>query len=145
MSQTVSHISNQIKRITLRITQQSIYSLYQHLYDVDVLPFVETAYVISIRNLSVMENHAFRYGKSRLSHAQIHHIQPVAHVLTFAIHRQRLAVTNIVDEQRNQLLRELIRPIVVRTVSHYSRHPVSIMISDPSLLSKPSTGCADYI
>lgn len=127
MSQTVSHVSYQIQRIPFRVTQQSVNGLYQHLYDVDVLPFVETAYVVCIRNLSFMENYVYR---TRM----IHHIQPVAHVLTLAIHRQRLAVTNIIDKQRNQLLRKLVRPIVVRAVSHYSRHPISIMISTHKMI-----------
>ena len=33
----------------------------------------------------------------------IYYIQPVAHILTFTIYWQWLAMTNIVDEQRNQL------------------------------------------
>ena len=40
-------------------------------------------------------------------------IQPVANILTFAINRQRLAMADIVDKQRNQLLWELIWTIVV--------------------------------
>ena len=57
------------------------------------------------------------------------HVKPVAHVLTPPVHRKRLAVTDIVDEKRYQLLRELVGAVVVRAVRHYRRHAVSVMES----------------
>lgn len=40
----------------------------------------------------------------------IHYIQPVAHVLALAIYRQRFAVADIVDEQRDESSTELHTP-----------------------------------
>ena len=46
--------------------------------------------------------------------AVVLHIQPVAHVQALAVHRQRLVVQRVGDHQRDQLLREVIRAVVVR-------------------------------
>ena len=57
----------------------------------------------------------------------VYHVQPVTHVLTLAVYRQRLAVTDVVDEQRNQFFWELVRSVVVRTVGHDGGHAVGIV------------------
>ena len=57
----------------------------------------------------------------------VYHIQPVAHILTLAVYGQRFAVTDVVDKQRDQLLWELIRTVVVRTVRYDGRHAVCIV------------------
>ena len=93
---SVCYISNQIQVSTLRATEQSINGLDDYLDNIDVLPLVETADVVSLGNLTLVENHINGTG-------MIHYIQPVAHVLTLTIYRQWLAMTDIVDEQRNQL------------------------------------------
>ena len=54
-------------------------------------------------------------------------IEPVANVLTLAINRQRLAMADIIDEQRNQFLRELIGAVIIRAVSHHDRHTIGIV------------------
>ena len=54
------------------------------------LPFVETTDVISLGNLTLVENHIDGTG-------MIHYIQPVAHILTLTIYRQWLAMTDVVD------------------------------------------------
>ena len=54
--------------------------------------------------------------------------EPVAHVLALAIDGQRLAMADVVDEQRNQLLRELIGAVVVRAVGNDDGHAVSVVI-----------------
>ena len=57
MTLSVCYISNQIQVSTLRATEQSIHGLDNHLDDVDVLPLVETADVVSLGNLTLVENH----------------------------------------------------------------------------------------
>ena len=89
---SVCYISNQIQVSTLRATEQSINGLDNHLDDVDVLPLVKTADVISLGNLTLVENHIDGTG-------MIYYIQPVAHILTLTIYRQWLAMTDIVDKQ----------------------------------------------
>ena len=53
--------------------------------------------------------------------------QPVAHILTLTIDRQRLAMADVIDEQRNQLLRELIGAVVVGTVGDNNWHAIGVM------------------
>ena len=89
---SVCYISNQIQVSTLRATEQSINSLDYHLDDVNVLPLVETADVIGLGNLTLVENHIDGTG-------MIYYIQPVAHILTLTIYWQWLAMTDIVDKQ----------------------------------------------
>ena len=57
----------------------------------------------------------------------VFNVEPVAHVLALAVYRQWLTVTYIVDKQRYQFLRELIRAVVVRAVGHDGRHSVSVV------------------
>ena len=89
---SIGNISNQIQVSTLRATEQSINGLDNHLDDIDVLPLVETADVVSLGNLTLVENHIDGTG-------MIHYIQPVAHVLTLTIYWQWLAMSDVVDEQ----------------------------------------------
>ena len=69
-----------------------------------------------------MENEVDRTGV-------VHDIEPVSHILALTVDRQRLTVTDIVDKQRNKLLRELVRAIVVRAVRHYRGHAESVVES----------------
>ena len=89
---SVCYISNQIQVSTLRTTEQSINGLDYHLDDIDILPLVETANVVSLGNLALMENHIDGTG-------MIYYIQPVAHILPLPIYWQWLAMTDVVDEQ----------------------------------------------
>ena len=57
----------------------------------------------------------------------VFYVQPVAHVLSLAIYGQRFAMTDVVDKERNQFLRELIRTVVVRAVRHDGRHTVCVV------------------
>ena len=119
---SVCYISNQIQISTLRATEQSIHGLDNHLDDVDVLPLVETADVIGFGNLTLVENHIDDTG-------MIHYIQPVAHILTLTLYWQWLAMTDVVDEQWNQLFWELVWTVVVRAVGYDGRHTVCIVES----------------
>ena len=130
---SVCYISDQIQVSTLRTTEQSINGPDNHLDDIDILPLVKTTDVVSLGNLALMENHIDGTG-------MIHYIQPVAHVLTLTIYRQWLAMTDVVDEQRNQLLWELVWTIVVRAVGHDGRHTVCIVESTNEVVGA-SLGC----
>ena len=46
--------------------------------------------------------------------AVVHHVQPVAHVEAIAVQRQGPLVDGVGDKQRDDLLGELVRPVVVR-------------------------------
>ena len=55
-------------------------------------------------------------------------IQPVTHILAVAVHRKLLALQRIVDDQRDQLLRELVRSVIVGAVCDVRRELVSINV-----------------
>jgi len=57
------------------------------------------------------------------------YIQPVTHIFTITVYRQFLALQGIVDDKRDQLLRELVRSIVVGAVGDICRELISIHIS----------------
>ena len=51
-------------------------------------------------------------------------IQPVAHLLAVAVHRQRLALQGVEDHQRDQFFREVIGAVVVRTIAQQYRQAI---------------------
>ena len=120
MSSSVGNEGDKVHVLALFASQQTVNGLYYHFNDVDILPLVETADVVSVGNLSLVENKVYGTG-------MVFHEQPVAHILTLAIYGQRLAMADVVDKERYQFLRELIRTIVVRAVCHYHGHSVSIV------------------
>ena len=119
---SVCYISDEVHILAFLSAEQTVNSLDNHLDDIDVLPLVETADVVSLGNLTLVENQIDGTG-------MIYYIQPVAHILTLTIYWQWLAMTDIVDKQRNQLLRELVWTVVVRAVGHDGRHTVCIVES----------------
>ena len=112
---SVCYISDEIHILAFLSAEQSINGLDYHLDDIDVLPLVETADVVSLGNLTLVENHIDGTG-------MIYYIQPVAHNLTLTKYWQWLAMMDVVYEQRNQLLWKQVWTIVVRAVSHDGRH-----------------------
>ena len=45
-------------------------------------------------------------------------IQPITHVGTVAVDRQRLALDRVQDDQWNELFGKLVRAVIVRTIRH---------------------------
>lgn len=88
MAKAVGDIGDKVKVGALRSAEQTVDGLDDGLDDVDVLPLVETADVIGLGYLSVMENHID-------STCMVDDIQPVAHVLALAVDRKRLAVADV--------------------------------------------------
>ena len=54
-------------------------------------------------------------------------VQPVAHVAAVAIDGQRLALERVEDHERDELLGELVRPVVVRAVREQRRKAVRLV------------------
>ena len=94
MSKTVCNICNQIKAVSLRITEDLIHCADHNLDKIYVLPLIEATDIISLGNLSLVEYHINRSGV-------ILNEKPVTYVLTLSIYRKRLAVTYIIDKQWN--------------------------------------------
>ena len=91
-----------------------------HLDNIYVLPLVETANIISLCDFAFMENQV--NGTS-----MVFNIQPIANILTLAINRQRFTVKDIVDKERNELFRKLVRTVIIGTVRYNCRHSICIM------------------
>src|SRR5574344_116746 len=120
MALTVGDMGDQIQVGTFGTAKQTVHSLDEDFDDVDVLPLVESADVVGVGDVALMEYQVDGTG-------MVNHIQPVTHVESLAIYWQRLTVTDIVDEQWNELLRELVWSIVVGAVGDDCRHAISIM------------------
>ncbi len=120
VAEAVGDEGDEVEVSAFRSAELAVNRLYDGLDDVDVLPLVETADVVSLCDSPLTEN---QVDGPRV----ILHIEPVADILALAIDRERLAVADIVDEQRDKLLRELVRAVVVGAVRHYGRHPVSVV------------------
>ena len=56
------------------------------------------------------------------------HVEPVAHVHAVAVDRNRLAGQHALDHHRDQLLRELVRAVVVRAIGDDRGQAVGVMI-----------------
>ena len=92
VSGTVGDVGDEIHVLALLTSEQPVDGIDQHAYDVDVLPLVEAADVVSLGNHPLMEDEVD-------SPRMVFHVEPVAHVLALSVDRQRLAVADIVDEQ----------------------------------------------
>jgi len=120
VAQAVRHVGDEVQVFAFGAAEEPVDGLDHDLDDVDVLPFVEAADVVGFGNLSVMENHVDGTG-------MVFDKEPVANVFALAVNRERLLVANVVDEQRNQLLGELVRTVVVAAVCHNGRHAVGVV------------------
>ena len=122
MAEAVGNVCDEVELFAFFAAKESVNGIDDDLDDVDVLPLVEATDVVGFSYFAVMEEEVDGTG-------MIFYKEPVAHVLAFAIDREWLAVANVVDEERYQLLRELIGSVVVRAVGHDGRHAIGIMIS----------------
>ena len=129
----VGHIGDEVHILPFLAPKQPVHRLNHHPDEVDVLPLVEAADVVRVGHLALMENEVDGAGV-------VFHIQPVAHILALAIDGQRLAVADIVDEQRYQLLGELVRTVVVRAVGHDGGHTVGVMESPHEMVGRGLRG-----
>ena len=121
VTQAVGHIGDEVERLTFGVAEQAVDGLDDDLDEVDVLPLVEAADVVGLGYFAAVEDEVDGTGV-------VLDEEPVAHVLALAVDRQRLAVADVVDEQRYQLLGELVGAVVVRAVGHQSRHAVGVVI-----------------
>ena len=120
MPRPVRHILHQLQmRPELRLRHQLIQQRAQRRHHLQIAPLISSADVVRLAHAPSLQHRPHRP-------AMVPHIQPVPHLLPIAIHRQRLALQRIRNHQRNQLLRKLIRPIVIRAVRNHRRQPVGM-------------------
>ena len=120
MPGAVRHVGDEVHIGPFRTAQQTVYRIDNHLDNVNVLPLVEAANIVRLPYLSLVEN---KVDGTRM----VFHIQPVAHVLSLAVYRQRFPMADVVDKQRNKLFRELIRSVVVGAVGDHGGHAVGVV------------------
>lgn len=104
--EAVGDVCDEFVAVAFGIAEETVNCLDDDLDDVDVFPFVEATNVIGLGYFAFMEDGVDGTGV-------VNDIKPVTHVLTLAVDRQRLAVTDVIDEQRYQLLGELIGTVIV--------------------------------
>ena len=61
--------------------------------------------------------------------AVVFHIKPVAHIATVTVDREMLSFEDILDNQRNQFFREVVRTVVVGATGNRYRHFISVVVS----------------
>ena len=129
VAETVGDVGNEFLGRALRIAEQAVYRLDDDLDEVNVFPLVEAADVVGVGYLSLVEDEV---DGARV----VLHEEPVAHVLSLAVYGQRFAVADVVDEERNQFLRELIGAVVVRAVGHDGRHAVGVVVGAHEVVAR---------
>ena len=120
MAEAVGNVGDEVEVFAFFATKESVNGIDDDLDDVDVLPFVEAANVVGFGYLAIVEDEVDGTG-------MVFYKEPVAHVFALAIDWQWLAMADVVDEEWDQLLRELVRTVVVRAVGHDGWHTVSIV------------------
>ena len=133
VAQAVRHVGDEGQVFAFGAAKELIDGLDDDLDDVDVLPFVEAADVVSFSNFAVVENHVNRTGV-------VFDKEPVANVFALAVNRERLLVADVVDEQRNELFGELVRAVVVAAVRDDRRHAVSVVERTHKVVGASLTG-----
>src|SRR4051812_11780605 len=79
-------------------------------HDVDVSALAVAAYGVRLARSSTCGDRAQRSGV-------VVHMEPVAHVFTVAVYRQRLFAERALNRERNQLFGKLVRTVIVRAVA----------------------------
>ena len=129
MAEAVGDIGDQSERVPFRIPENTIDGFNHYLDKINVFPLIEASDIIGFSYLTLMENKINGTGV-------IFDIEPIADIFALAINRKRLAVADIIDEQRNQFLGELIGPVVVRAVCDNGRQTVGVVVSPHEMIGR---------
>ena len=89
--------------------------------DFNILLLVMSTYIVGFKQSSFFLYHVNCF-------CMVFYIQPVTNILTITVNRKFFALKRIIDNQRNQFLRELIRSVVIGTVCNIRRELISIHI-----------------
>ena len=103
------------------VRQHLLQGLYDDMDDLDVLLLVMAAYVVGLEQLSLLLDHVDGLGV-------VLHVEPVPDVLAVSVHGELPALQTVVDDQGDQLLRELIGAVVVGAVGDVGRETVGVHI-----------------
>ncbi len=89
-------------------------------HDLEVGLFVPAADVVGFTQAAGFEHAAD-------GAAVVFHVQPVAHLLAVAIHRQGLAGQGVDDHERDELFGEVVGPVVVAAVGGEHRQAIGVV------------------
>ena len=105
----VGDVGDEVEIGVFGAAEQAIDGAHHKANDVDVAPFVEPAYIIGVGHGALVIDEVD--GAS-----VVHHIEPVAYVFAFAVDGEGTTVADVVDEQRDELLGELVGAVIVRAL-----------------------------
>ena len=88
--------------------------LKNNLYNLDIGLFAMSTEVVDLSDLALLQN-------CKNSIAVILNIEPVTNIQTLAIYRKCFVMSSIMNHERNQLLRKLVRTIVVGATANGNR------------------------
>ena len=128
MTCSVGHVCDEWERMSFGMAEESIHSGDQDLDEVDVLPFVEAPDIIGLCRATFVKDQVD-------GPCMINDIEPISDILTLTVDGERLAMTDVIYEERDQLLGELIGTVVVGAVRHQRRHPVGIVIGTDEVVA----------
>ena len=111
MPGAVGYVGDEVITRAGGVAQQAIYRGNDDADEVDVLPLIEPADVVGVPNLATVENGIDGAGV-------VFYVQPITDILALAVHGQGLAGADVVDEEGDELLRELVGTVIVRAIGH---------------------------
>ena len=129
MPRTVGDVGDELLALAFGVAQQPIDGADDDFNQVDVLPFVESADIVGFGDAAFVEDQVDGAGV-------VFDVEPVADILALAIDRQRPAVADVVDEQRDQLFGKLIGPVVVRAVGYDRRQTVGVVVGPHEMVGR---------
>ena len=95
--------------------------------------FVMPSHIVNLTQATLLNNHVNCL-------AVILYIEPVSNLHTVAVNRQLFVLQGVVDHQRNQLFRELVWAVIVRTPGDIDGKPVCIPIGLHKEVSRTLAG-----
>src|SRR5262245_10070734 len=88
---------------------------------VDIGPLAVTADVIGFAGTTACQNGSYRA-------AVVEDVQPIADIHAVPVHRQRFSGQRVVNGEWDELLRELVRAVIIRAVRRQRRQTVGAMV-----------------
>ena len=108
VTRAIRHIGDLIA-IRARFRHHLVQQIADGVYHLQILLLVVTANVVGLSDQAS--------GHHLVERARVvFHIEPVTDLVTLAIDRQRLAIQRVKNDQRDQLLGEVVRAVVIGAV-----------------------------
>ena len=133
VSGTVLHEGDQISiPLDLQVALKRMH-LFQQVadifYDLKVLFFAFTADIVGFSRDPFQQDQPDRF-------TVVVDIEPVPHIFPVAVDRKVFAFDGIEDHERDELFRELVRPVIVRAVRQGDRHSVGVVIGPDDMVRR---------